>query len=142
MADDDLYQQAIIALAKSQTGGGRLDAPDASATIYNPLCGDRVTVDLTLADGKVTAVGHKVRGCALCEAAAAAIGKHAIDQTEGDLRAVAQSVADILKGERDAAAAPWPDLAAFTPVTAHKSRHDCVLLPFQALTKALDEVRR
>jgi NifU-like protein involved in Fe-S cluster formation len=33
----------------------------------------------------------------------------------------------------------WPELAAFTPVHAHKSRHDCVLLPFEALAQALDE---
>jgi NifU-like protein involved in Fe-S cluster formation len=28
----------------------------------------------------------------------------------------------------------------FAPVHAHKSRHDCVLLPFEALTRALDQV--
>jgi nitrogen fixation NifU-like protein len=35
---------------------------------------------------------------------------------------------------------PWPELAAFAPVHAHKSRHDCVLLPFAALTQALDQL--
>ena len=33
----------------------------------------------------------------------------------------------------------WPELGAFAPVHAHKSRHDCVLLPFEALTEALDQ---
>ena len=31
---------------------------------------------------------------------------------------------------------PWPELAAFAPVHAHKSRHECVLLPFEALYQA------
>jgi nitrogen fixation protein NifU and related proteins len=33
----------------------------------------------------------------------------------------------------------WPELAAFEPVHRHKSRHDCVLLPFDALTQALEQ---
>jgi NifU-like protein involved in Fe-S cluster formation len=33
----------------------------------------------------------------------------------------------------------WALLAAFTPVVNHKSRHDCVDLPFQALVAALDD---
>ncbi len=38
-----------------------------------------------------------------------------------------------------AAAGRWPELEAFAPVHRHKSRHDCVLLPFAALTQALAE---
>jgi hypothetical protein len=34
----------------------------------------------------------------------------------------------------------WPGLAAFAPVHAHKSRHECVLQPFEILIRALDQV--
>jgi nitrogen fixation NifU-like protein len=135
---DELYHRAILELAKKARLMGRLEAPQASVTVDNPLCGDRVTLDLSLADGRVLEVGHKVRGCLLCEAATAAIGERAPGETPAALRAVAQDLSDAIARAPDMAGRRWPELAAFAPVHAHKSRHECVLLPFQALAQALD----
>jgi nitrogen fixation protein NifU and related proteins len=136
---DELYHQAILELAKKARHASRLEAPQASVTVDNPLCGDRVTLDLTLANGRVREVGHRVRGCLLCQAAAVAIGERAPGETPAALRAVARDLGAALAGGRGAAPMPWPELAAFAPVHAHKSRHECVLLPFEALAQALDQ---
>jgi NifU-like protein involved in Fe-S cluster formation len=136
---DELYHQAILELAKKARHAGRLEAPQASVTVDNPLCGDRVTLDLTLANGRVREVGHRVRGCLLCQAAAVAIGLRAPGETPAALRAVARDLGAALAGVPGAAPMPWPELAAFAPVHAHKSRHECVLLPFDALAQALDQ---
>lgn len=138
--NDALYHQAILDLAKKARQASRLEAPQASVTVDNPLCGDRVTLDLSLGDGRVREVGHKVRGCLLCQAAAAAIGERAPGETPAALRAVAQELGDAIAGAPEAAGKAWPELAAFAPVHAHKSRHECVLLPFEALTQALDQI--
>ena len=138
--NDELYHEAILELAKKARHASRLEAPQASVTVDNPLCGDRVTLDLTLADGRVRAVGHRVRGCLLCQAAAVAIGERAPGETPADLRAVARDLTDAITRAPETGGELWPELAAFAPVRAHKSRHECVLLPFQALTQALDEV--
>jgi nitrogen fixation protein NifU and related proteins len=132
---DDLYQQAIMERAKSRAGAGRLDKPSASATVDNPLCGDRITMDVTLANGAIAAIGHQVRGCALCQASASVIATAAIGQSPSAALAGRDTLKGVLKG--DAAAAPWADLGIFAPVQRHKSRHDCVLLPFEALAQAL-----
>ena len=90
--------------------------------------------------GAVAAVAHKVRGCALCKAAASVIGARAPGQSAEDLRAVAAATAAMLTASGpEPPDGPWRDIAAFRPVAARKSRHDCVLLPFQALLKALDK---
>jgi nitrogen fixation NifU-like protein len=135
---DDLYQQAILDLARAATGQGRLEAPQVSVRVDNPLCGDRVTLDLDLADGRVRALGHQVRGCLLCQAAAAVIGARAPGESAAALRAAAERlrrliVDGVMSGDL------WPELAAFAPVHRHKSRHDCVMLPFIALGRALDQ---
>ena len=137
---DELYHRAILELAKKARQASRLEAPQASVTVDNPLCGDRVTLDLTMADGRVREVGHRVRGCLLCQAAAVAIGERAPGETPEALRAVARDLGDAIAGAPDAAGQRWPELAAFAPVHAHKSRHECVLLPFAALTQALDQM--
>ena len=136
---DELYHQAILELAKKARLAGRLESAQASVTLDNPLCGDRVTLDLNLADGRVVDIGHKVRGCLLCQAAAAAIGERAPGETPAALRAVAQDLGDAIARAPETAGQQWPELAAFAPVHAHKSRYECVLLPFQALTQALDQ---
>jgi nitrogen fixation protein NifU and related proteins len=136
---DDLYQQAIMERAKGRVGAGRLANPTASATVDNPLCGDRITLDLSLSNGTIAAIGHHVRGCALCQASAAVIAAAAIGQTPDDALAGRNSLKSVLKGE--AAAAPWTDLGIFAPVQRHKSRHDCVLLPFEALSQALAQAK-
>ena len=137
---DELYHQAILELARKARQATRLEAPQASVTLDNPLCGDRVTLDLSLSDGRVGEVGHKVRGCLLCQAAAAVIGERAPGRTPMELREVAQEVGDAIAKAPEAAGRRWPELAAFAPVHPHKSRHECVMLPFQALSEALAQV--
>ncbi len=101
---DQLYQDRIVALAKAKTGAGKLAQPTRSGHRDNPLCGDRVTIDITLdGQGHIAEIAHQVRGCLLCQASASALSS----------------------------------FAAFTPVKSHKSRHECVLLPFEALQEAL-----
>ena len=137
---DQLYQQAILDLAKQAGRTPRLEQPQASATVDNPLCGDRVTIDLELeADGRVRAVGHKVRGCLLCQASTAAIAARAPGETPVALQEVAARLDPAIRSDSAALAALWPELGAFAPVQRHKSRHDCVLLPFKALLRALEQ---
>lgn len=136
---DDLYQQAIVDLARRAAGAVRLEAPQASATVDNPLCGDRVTIDLELEGGRVRAVGHKVRGCMLCQAAAAAIAARAPGEEPAALRDLATRLGQAIRHDPEGLRSLWPELSAFAPVHRHKSRHDCVLLPFQALVRALPQ---
>ena len=139
MNDDGgtLYHDAILALARSREGAGSLPEPNVSATINNPLCGDRVTMDLALdGGGTVTALAHRVRGCALCEAAAAAISRHAAGLDAPAIEAASAAADAILRGEA-LPAGSWPEIALFAPVAAHRSRHRCVTLPFEAVREAL-----
>jgi nitrogen fixation NifU-like protein len=99
-----------------------------------------VTLDLDMEDGRVKAVAHEVRGCLLCQAAATVIGSHAPGETPAALQENAARLRQLIVAGPDGGEAPvWPELAAFEPVHRHKSRHECVLLPFLALTRALDQ---
>jgi nitrogen fixation NifU-like protein len=136
----DLYQDAIVKQAKAATRAGRLDRSDASLTLDNPLCGDRVTIDIRFEGPRIADIAHRVRGCLLCEAAASAIGANAVGKTAADIAAVEKSVRVLLEtGRRDAAL--WPELEAFAPVRDHASRHGCVLLPFEVVHELLSGAR-
>lgn len=134
---DDLYQKAILDLAKGSRQQPRLDNADLTATVDNPLCGDRITLDLSMDGGRVARVGHKTRGCLLCEAAAFLIADRAPGEDAAALEAKAQQIIAKLGEEGVSFAELWPGLEALDPVRRYKSRHECVTLPFQALVKAL-----
>ena len=55
-----LYHKALVERARAAFGKGRLPDATSSATVDNPLCGDRVTLDLTVKDGRIAAIGHQV----------------------------------------------------------------------------------
>jgi len=132
-----LYQAALVERAHAGRRRGRLPAPDRSVTLDNPLCGDRVTIDLTLQDGRVATVGHQVRGCLLCEASAEIIAAQAPGKTSIELAGATAAVTAILKDGSAPPAGEWSSLSVFAPVHRVKSRQECVLLPFEALNKVL-----
>ena len=132
---DELYQEKIVALAKAKTGAGKLATPTRTARRDNPLCGDRVIVDVTLdAAGKITEIAHQVRGCLLCQASASALSSLGIGKDAGGIAEIRHDAERALGREQGAAHEPY---AAFAPVAAHKSRQECVLLPLEALKDAL-----
>jgi nitrogen fixation NifU-like protein len=132
---DQLYQDRIVALAKAKTGAGKLLAPTKSARRDNPLCGDRVTIDVRLDDkGHIAEIAHQVRGCLLCQASASALSSVAVGRDMAGIEILRHDAERAIGREAGEAAEPF---AAFAPVKSHKSRHECVLLPFEALADAL-----
>ncbi len=131
----ELYNEAILAEAKAGHGSGTLPAPDGSVSCDNPLCGDRVAVDLNVTGSRIEAFAHRTRGCLLTQAAASVVGRHAAGATAEEIRAAAAELRQLLAGEP--LTPSWPELAMFAPVAAVRSRHECVLLPFEALAAAL-----
>jgi nitrogen fixation NifU-like protein len=133
--NDQLYQDRIVALAKAKTGAGKLAAPSKSARRDNPLCGDRVTIDVRLDDkGRIAEIAHQVRGCLICQASASALSSVAVGRDKAGIAAVRHDAEQAI-GRADGE--PAEPFAAFAPVKAHKSRQECVLLPFDALADAL-----
>jgi nitrogen fixation NifU-like protein len=136
---DDLYHMRLVALARARDGAGRLDPPALAGEADNPLCGDRVRVTVRLTGDRIDALGHETRGCLLCEASAAAIGRRTTGGDVSSFRAVTDALRGWLKGEDPAPPRAWPELADFAPVRPVRSRHDCVMLPFEAVLDALAE---
>ena len=131
---DKLYQEQIIALARQSKQRSGLDNSELTARVDNPLCGDRVTLDLSLDDERINNIGVTVRACALCEAASEVLSTHATKLSSSDIQKVETELRDYLSG--NTANPPWAQLSVFEPVKEVTSRHECVLLPFVAAKNA------
>ena len=134
----ELYQSAIVEAARRLTEHPRLAEPVGTATLDNPLCGDRVTTDVELSGGALVRVGQRVRGCLLCEASATLLAELAAGCDAPAVAALEEAVERLLAesaweppGER------FEPFSVFAPVAAVPSRHRCVTLPFESLAAAL-----
>jgi NifU-like protein involved in Fe-S cluster formation len=137
---DDIYSTKILELAAAIPRTERLPAPGATASARSKLCGSEVTVDVTMADGRVADYGQTVKACLLGQAAAAVMGREIVGATPAELRSVAHQVRAMLKEKAPAPVGKWADLRVLEPVRDYRHRHDAVLIVFDAVVKAVDEI--
>ena len=129
---DTLYQDKLLLLAKKARASTPLSQPGLTATLNNPVCGDRVTLTVSVSGTVITGVYVAVKGCALCEAGAGLLASIAPEKTCDELISVGTQMADWLT--QPTLDAPIQDAEALHPVKAIKNRHKCVLLAFSAVS--------
>jgi NifU-like protein involved in Fe-S cluster formation len=133
-----IYNAQMLRLAAEAAGAGRLAERDASAEIVNPICGDRIRVDVRTDGARIAALGYEVHACVLTQASASLLGRHAAGRSAAEIRELAERIDAMLREDGVAPGGEWSDYAALEPVRAHSSRHECVMLPLRALLAAFD----
>ena len=137
---NDVYNTRILELAADIPRLHRLAHPQASATAHSKLCGSTITVDLCVADGRVSDFGHDVKACALGQASSSIMARNVVGSTAEELRGVRDAVRAMLKEGAAPPQGKWADVAVLEPVRDYKARHASTLLTFDAVVKALDEI--
>src|SRR5690349_4839099 len=94
---DDIYREYILEHYREPRNHGHLDNPTIAAADTNPLCGDRVEIDLLVDDDRVTEVRFSGRGCAISQASASMLTERIEGATLEELRAITpQDVLELL----------------------------------------------
>ena len=132
--EHSLYRQVILEHARQPRNAERVEPHSHLAEAVNPLCGDEAEVTLRLEHGCIAAIGARVRGCAISQAAASlmteAVWGLPLHQAAG-LGGVFRAAI-----EGDETAALPPELAPLAPlieVRKHRSRIRCALLAWEAI---------
>jgi NifU-like protein involved in Fe-S cluster formation len=137
---NEIYNRRVLELAADIPHLGRLESPDATAKAHSKLCGSTVTVDVKMDGGVVTAFAHDVKACALGQASSSIMGRHVIGSTAEELRAVRETAIRLLKANGAAPEGKWQDLKVLEPMREFKARHASILLTFDAVVDALDQI--
>ena len=75
--DDILYREEILDRYHEARHRGRLEAPDLSAELDNPLCGDRIRLELAVSpEGRIGAVRFDGHGCVISQVSASLLAEH------------------------------------------------------------------
>ena len=115
----DMYTERLLEHYRQPRNRGHLEQPDLAAEEYNPLCGDRVTIEARIEDGRIVEARFDGRGCALCLGAASILTELLQGRRLEELRALGH---DEFLAELQ------------SPVRA--SRLKCALLPWLAFRHA------
>jgi len=114
---DDLYRDYILDHYRRPRNHGRLERPDISHEEDNPLCGDRIRLDLHIEDGRVADVRFDGHGCAISQASASMLTEMIKGRTLPELHLLGlQDILDNLGIE-----------------TISPARLKCALLPLRVL---------
>jgi NifU-like protein involved in Fe-S cluster formation len=131
-----LYNSTILRLAASIPHDERLAEAEGSSSRRSPICGSRVTVDVTLdAEGRVASIGQEVRACALGQASASLMGAGAVGRSVDELEAARDALTAYLAGSRDDPG-DWPGVEIFGPARGYPARHPSIRLAFEAVAEA------
>ncbi len=132
-----LYNAEILRLAATIPHHERLLEPMATAEKRSPICGSRVTIDVSVDDeGRVSKVGLLVRACALGQASSSLLASNILGRTPAELAAVRDALTAWLAREGDAP--DWPGMDIFTPALDYTARHPSIRLAFEAAAEAAD----
>jgi len=117
---DDLYRDYILEHYRRPHNFGAIENATSTQEGANPLCGDRITLQLRVSDGQIAAVGFTGRGCAISQASASLL----TDEIKGKpLTEVAGFRAD--------------DLLDLLGIEISPARMKCALLSLETLQGAL-----
>lgn len=138
---NDLYSRRILKLAADVQRTERLVDAQATVTRTSPLCGSRVTVDLKMDGDIISDFAHEVKACALGQTSSSVMARNAVGSSEDEIREVADTMRKMLKEDGPPPGGRWADLEVLEPVRDYRSRHASVMLTFDAVLMAIEEIR-
>jgi len=93
---DDMYREVILDHYKNPRNKGTLDPADFSFEDDNPLCGDRIRIDVRVGeDNKVKEVAFSGQGCAISQASASMLTEHIIGKSLDEVKQLSKD--DVLE---------------------------------------------
>ncbi|MGA2399260.1 MAG: Fe-S cluster assembly sulfur transfer protein SufU [Steroidobacteraceae bacterium] len=132
----DLYRDVILDHNRRPRNFGPLEHAQAVAEGVNPLCGDRLTLRLNLADDRIENIRFEGQGCAISTASASLMTEAVKGKTRGEALALFDRVHRLLTDD-EAGAEDLGKLAALSGVREYPARVKCASLCWHTLASAL-----
>ena len=133
----ELYRDVILDHNRRPRNFGRLEPPAHSARGYNPLCGDELTVYVSLEGELVRDLRFEGKGCAISVASASLMSEAARGRTRSEVAALFGDVHALLTQADTPAPPSLGKLAALSGVRGFPARVKCASLCWHTLNAAL-----
>jgi nitrogen fixation NifU-like protein len=136
----NLYQEVILDHSRRPRNFRKMEGASRKADGYNPLCGDRVTIYLSMDGDVVKDASFQGSGCAISTSSASILTESMKGKTRAEAEALFETFHDLVTGERNAKpdAPELGKLAVFSGVSEFPARVKCATLSWHTLRAALD----
>ena len=131
-----LYQDIVLEHHAHPRHAGPLAAATHQARADNPLCGDRVTLQLRVEGDRIAEAGFEGDGCAISIASASLLTTMIAARTIDEARAIDGELRTLL-GRGEADRDRLGDLVALEGTRLFPSRIQCATLAWDALARGL-----
>jgi nitrogen fixation protein NifU and related proteins len=135
----DLYQQTILDHNRNPRNFRAVPGANRAAEGNNPLCGDRITLQVRVDGDVIRDIGFQGTGCAISKASASLMTGAVQGKTTAEAESLFRAFHDMLTGGADAPTDPKAlgKLAAFAGVRSFPARVKCANLSWHTLHAAL-----
>ncbi len=116
----DLYREQLLEHYHHPHGWGLVESPTLQGHGFNPVCGDRITVQLVTADDRVTSMHFEAAGCVISKAAASLLSDELVGKNVSAITALTLADVEQLIGS-----------------TVPAGRVQCALLALTTIQKAI-----
>ncbi|MCL5746382.1 MAG: SUF system NifU family Fe-S cluster assembly protein [Acidobacteria bacterium] len=136
---NDLYQEVILDHGRRPRNFRALEGASLRAEGYNPLCGDKIKVFVSLKDDVVQDISFQGAGCAISTASASLMTESLKGKTRAEAERLLERFHEMLTAERGAkgGASELGKLAVFSGVREYPARVKCATLAWHTLRSAL-----
>jgi nitrogen fixation NifU-like protein len=138
----DLYQEVILDHNRRPRNFGTLAAWTHQAEGHNPLCGDRLTLQVRLEGEMVSEIAFEGSGCAISRASASLMTDSVKGHSVADVRTLFDRFHRMVTTPPDAEVEDLGKLSALAGVREFPVRVKCASLAWHTLKAALDREAR
>jgi nitrogen fixation NifU-like protein len=136
---NDLYQEVILDHNRRPHNFRVIESPSAKQEGYNPLCGDRLTLYLTLDGDRITDVAFQGSGCAISKASASLMTDAVKGKTVVEARELFERFHDMITSNPETQAADLGKLSVLAGVREFPTRVKCASLAWHAMKAAVSD---
>jgi len=133
----NLYQEVILDHNKKPRNFGSLANASHCAVGHNPLCGDHISVSLTVDDKCISCIAFEGEACAICKASASMMTTSVKGKTVDEADTLIKEFLAMATGKLDM---NIPNnigkLAVFSGISDLPTRVKCAILPWHTLHAA------
>ena len=133
----DLYQEVILDHNRRPHNFRVIDAATATREGYNPLCGDRLTLYLTLEGDVIKDAAFQGSGCAISKASASLMTDAVKGKTVKEARELFEQFHDMITSDHDTPPADLGKLSVLAGVREFPTRIKCASLAWHTMKAAV-----
>ena len=133
----DLYMEVILDHNKNPRNEGKIKNHTNHADGHNPLCGDKISLDLVIEDETVKEIKFTGSGCAISTASSSILTEYIVGKKTDEIRHLFEEFHDLVTSD-SSESENLGKLAVFEGVKKYPARVKCATLAWHTLIAAIN----